>query len=933
MNQLLQFAILGLGIGAVYALLGNGLVLIYRGSGILNFAQGAYAMVGAYLFYELHDLHRQAFAPSFAIAVITVGLVGALTHLLVMRPLRRASPLARLIATLGILAVLQGAATIRYGANLIEVPSSLPQGVIHWGSIAFSADRLYLLGIAAALTGFLWAVTRFTTLGLVPSAVAENQRAAAALGWSPDLVATATWTLGAVLAAVAGILVVPLSGLAVSNLTLVVVGAMAAALVGGFSSFPVTLAAGVVIGIVQSEMARYVHQPGVSDAFPFLAIMAVLIVRGKTLPVRSHMLERLPGLGTGIVKARVVVPLSLLLGAAMLTVLPQNLTIAINVQLTVAVILLSVVVVTGYTGQLSLAQFTLAGIGAYVAGRLVASLGWPLEAALPAGVLGAAAVGVLFGIPALRTRGVNLAVVTLGLALTVQVVLFDNSNYTGGTAGTTVGPAKFFGISLDPILYPGRYAVFCLAWFVLAAVAVANVRRGRVGRRLVSVRANERAAASLGISVTAAKLYAFGLAAAVAGLGGVLLGFQNYAIVYTNFDALSSVNLVGEATIGGIGHVPGSLVGSGFAAGGVGSYVLNRFASLNEWLGLIGGVAVLLTLLMNPEGVAGAAAKLPGRRLIQGLLRRRRGPGAAVPGDAGPEGAASPPSVSLPGGAVGDGDAPGPFGIKKSVSLDVEDVTVSFGGVRALDGVTLAVHPGEVVGLIGPNGAGKTTLIDAITGYVRPQRGRVALGGADLSAAPAARRAHAGVTRSFQSLELFEDMTVRENLQAASDPRDLAAYLSNLVRREKRDLPEGAVTAVREFGLEADLGARPPELPYGRRRLVAIARAVATDPAILLLDEPAAGLDDAETAELSTLIRQLADARGIGVLLVEHDMNLVMGVCDRIVVLNFGTVLGTGTPAEIRAHPEVIAAYLGVTPPAPGAAGGEEPADAPMDRV
>ncbi len=924
MSQVLQFAILGLGIGAVYALLGNGLVLIYRGSGILNFAQGAYAMVGAYLFYELHDVHRQAFAPSFATAAVAVGLVGALTHLLVMRPLRQASPLARLIATLGILAVLQGAATIRYGANLIEVPSSLPQGVIHWGSIAFSEDRLYLLGIAAALTLALWAATRFTTLGLVPSAVAENQRAAAALGWSPDLVATATWTLGAVLAAVAGILVVPLSGLAVSSLTLVVVAAMAAALVSGFSSFPVTLAAGVVIGIVQSEMARYVQQPGWADAFPFLAIMAVLIVRGKTLPVRSHMLERLPGLGTGVVRARVIVPLSLALGAAMLTFLPQDLTIAINVQLTVAVILLSVIVVTGYTGQLSLAQFTLAGIGAYVAG-LVASLGWPLEAALPAGVLGAAAVGVLFGIPALRTRGVNLAVVTLGLALTVQEVLFDNSNYTGGTAGTTVGPAKFFGLNLDPILYPGRYAVFCLVWFVLAAVAVANVRRGRVGRRLVSVRANERAAASVGISVTAAKLYAFGLGAAIAGLGGVLLGFQNYAIVYTNFDALSSVNLVSEATIGGIGHVPGSLVGSGFATGGVGSYILNRFASLDEWLGLIGGVAVLLTLLMNPEGVAGAAARFPGRKLVEGRLRRRpREPATA----GGPGRGAAPP-----GRPSRDTAAPGRSAGQRSASLEVQGVTVNFGGVQALKDVALAVHPGEVVGLIGPNGAGKTTLIDAITGYIRPQRGRVALGGADLTAEPAARRARAGVTRSFQSLELFEDMTVRENLQAASDPRDLAAYLSNLVRREKRDLPESAVTAVREFGLEADLDAKPQELPYGRRRLVAIARAVATDPAILLLDEPAAGLDDAETAELATLIRQLADRRGIGVLLVEHDMNLVMGVCDRIVVLNFGAILGAGTPAEIRAHPEVIAAYLGVTRPGPQTAGGEEPADAPMDRV
>ncbi len=164
--------------------------------------------------------------------------------------------------------------------------------------------------------------------------------------------------------------------------------------------------------------------------------------------------------------------------------------------------------------------------------------------------------------------------------------------------------------------------------------------------------------------------------------------------------------------------------------------------------------------------------------------------------------------------------------------------------------------------MIGPNGAGKTTLIDAITGYVRPQRGRVALGGVDLSAEPAARRARAGVTRSFQSLELFEDMTVRENLQAACDPRDLSAYLSNLVRPEQRDLPEGVAAAVREFGLEADLGAKPQELPYGRRRMVAIARAVATDPAVLLLDEPAAGLDDTETAELSALIRHSSPTEG-----------------------------------------------------------------------
>ncbi len=223
----------------------------------------------------------------------------------------------------------------------------------------------------------------------------------------------------------------------------------------------------------------------------------------------------------------------------------------------------------------------------------------------------------------------------------------------------------------------------------------------------------------------------------------------------------------------------------------------------------------------------------------------------------------------------------------------------------------MTVGPGEVLGLIGPNGAGKTTLIDAATGFVKPQHGHVLLDGTMITMLNARQRARAGMTRSFQSLELFEDMTVRDNLRTASDRRDPVAYVTDLVHPGDPPLSAAAVAAVHEFSLEDDLDRRPGELSYGRRRLVGIARAVATRPSVLFLDEPAAGLDDNETTDLGDLIQRLARDWGIAVLLVEHDVSLVLRVCDRIMALDFGRTIAIGTPSEIRTDPAVVAAYLG----------------------
>jgi sulfate-transporting ATPase len=261
--------------------------------------------------------------------------------------------------------------------------------------------------------------------------------------------------------------------------------------------------------------------------------------------------------------------------------------------------------------------------------------------------------------------------------------------------------------------------------------------------------------------------------------------------------------------------------------------------------------------------------------------------------------------------------------------LRVRDLTVRYGGVLAVDGLSLSVRPGQVVGLIGPNGAGKTTVLDAITGFIRPSAGTVTLDDTDLSHLRTDQRSAAGVARSFQALELFEDMTVRENLLVAVDPQDWTAYVKDLIGPRAPRLTPGAVSAVEEFDLLERLDVLPTELSYGQRRLVAVARAVAAEPAVLLLDEPAAGLDAGSRTELGHLIRRLAEVRGIGVLLIEHDVELVMSVCDHVVVLDFGCSIASGSPAEVRSDERVITAYVGASaqgpavpvPPSPGGIG------------
>lgn len=1190
MEDLIRFALLGLGIGSIYVLAAQGLIVIFRGSGVLNLALGAIGMVGAYAAWEIQYVYELPFTVAILVGAAVSAILGALVQFFIMRPLRKRSPLVRVIATLGVLITLQSLAILRYGSTPKVVKSSLPLDRVEvYGDVFVTLDRLILLGVAILVTIGLYLFYRYSRFGLGTTAVAENEVVASSLGWSPNRVAMINWAIGSALAGIASVLIMPIVTLQPTVMTNLVLAATSTALVAAFSSFPIALIAGLVIGVSQTVVAsQFAGLPGIGLAVPFAFIVIWMIVRGQGIPQRDYILQRLPSVGTGQIRWSLVLPALAVVAAMIFSVTPLWLDSYI-VTITVAIMMLSIVVLTGYAGQLSLAQFAIAIFGAYVAGRLTAVYEIPFLLAILAGVAATVPLGLLFAIPAVRTRGINLAILTLGLGTVLELVLFKNQNLTGGIQGTLLPEPTLFGISLGSNAYPERYALFTLAVLLLAILVVANLRRGRSGRRLLSVRANERAAAALGIGVYGAKLYAFGVGAGIAALGGVLYVFRNTAASYANYTNFDSILLVGNTLIGGLGYLAGAPLGGTLFGGGFNSRILNSLGDgIEAWIPLIGGVSLIIIILLNQDGivketmtnaklvrqylrtgtkvsrailipvigfilgiamiqtvpelawwtwfrleVAIAGASLAagmtatrGRglawRIIGALIALaaialdgwsltvimlvvaqiaitmallRRAPfttsmlqgaiafgvpliaGAVVFGVQGSNRggldlflvlvgvgaaawAASRDNVGMIPAAVALGIPPlaaaalafagqaqqatplillalsaaaavplftdtmltrissavimagalaapiaarqldwvglavmlllvaqvtvlaaivhteagarerttmflivetvlgallfvvmtmplvavviAVFAVIKIVmglrelppvridlpessttiekvapkTLKARGVTVRYGGTTAVDSVDLDVKPGRITGLIGPNGAGKTSFIDAMTGFTRPAAGSIELEGTDITAWSTTRRSRAGVGRSFQALELFEDMTVIDNLKAASEPQDFWSYLRDLVWPVQAPLSPAVVNAIREFKLDEDLPRGVDDLSYGKRRLLAIARAVAAQPSVLLLDEPAAGLNEFETRELAHLVKRLAEDWGMSVLLVEHDINFVMSVCDEIVVLDFGCKISEGTPDHVRNDPAVIAAYLGEEDPA-----------------
>ena len=889
MSQVFQFAVIGLGAGSLYAIAAIGLVLVFRGSRVVNFAQGAMGMMAAYVFYELHQNWHLSVVLAIPAGLLVSGALGAAFYYFEIRQLKDASNLIKIVATLALFVIAQEVINLVFGAQPRTVNSSLPTSSVTILGASIGEDRLWIFGIVIVLTVVLWAIYKYTTFGLATTAVAENPTAAATLAISPDVVAAANWFIGAALGGLAAILLVPITTLSAENLSLIVIPILAAAVIGGFSSFPITTIAGLVLGIAQSEVTRYVSTPGWDTAVPFIAVTLILFFRGRRVAGRGEFFGKLPSVGSGR-----TAPYLLILGSGVSLlciwiVFPYDWLVAFEYQLVFAIIITSLVVVTGYCGQISLAQMAFAGVGGLIASWLYSTYHVDFLVALLAGVVAVVPAAVVVALAGVRTRGVALAIVTLGLAFSLEAIIFTNTQFTGGPEGFVTDDPHLLGLPVGGLEYPARFATLTLVLLVLIGLAVANLRRGRAGRRLIAVRTNERAAAAMGISVAGAKVYAFALGGMIAAIGGVLLCFFLGAPDFTNFVGITSITFAESGVLGGVGHLGGPLVASSYQPDTLGPQIFSFLGgNVAIWLAIAGAAALLITLPRFPDGLAPLIERASTRWL--GPLRARFSRRQAPSLESLTSGVAQPPASTL---------------------LRLNEVSVTFGGTKALHGLSLEVRSGEVVGLIGPNGAGKTTAIDAITGFVQPSGGQIVLGDVDISGWGPEKRSRAGLSRSFQSLELFDDLSVLENMQAACDRRDRLAYASDLVHPGLGTLSPLAAEAIKAFGLEDSLPTQARHLSFAQRRLLGVARALAVGASILLLDEPASGLGHVDAMALSDTIVAWAKEHGIGILLIEHNVDLVLRTCDRIVALDFGLVIGSGSPEHIRTDPNVVDAYLG----------------------
>lgn len=988
MNQVPVYLLLSLPLIGAFAMFALGIVVIFQSSRVLNLAHGAMAMVPPYVLFELSK--RGVPLPfALVLAVASGALIGAGVERVFVRGLRRQGATGQTVGTVAALGVLVALAVKIWGTTPRQGIGVLPRGGIHVGASLLSYGQIGLFVVALIAAGGLFALFTFTDLGLAMRVAADNRRAASLTGMDPDRTTTLAWMLGGGLAALAGILLAAITTLHPYNLSLLVLPGFVAALIGGLGSLPGALIGAAVVGLAEGMVPAiglvpgvggFARQIGAPQVVVTVLAFVVMFLRGTRFSasdVRADVAveqpaaatpgadadgpdgaERLDEFASGGHRRRGRYALRgllllILLAWPLLGVPFSWKTEAVNACIT-TIVTVSLVLLTGWVGQISLAQATFVGIGTFSTVLLARDVGVTFPLSLPlAGAITAVTAAAL-GVVALRVRGLYLAVATLIFVWMSSEYLFSQA-WLVGAGGSASIPAQKIGTSgaVPYFDFSDRRTFYYVALAVAAAAlwGAANLRDSKTGRAFFAVRGSEMAAASLGIDVIRYKLLAFAASGFLAGIAGNLIIVGKGAAQPSQFALNLSLFYVAVAVVGGLTSLGGAVAASLLFA--FLDELFLRVSALAGWLEVVGAGLLAFALLARPGGIAslapvfrrwgsfvsgpldrveerlasvlapiGARVRPVAARAV-GAVRAKtstwRGRARSASPDEPPTPVSAASVVEPNGtGATRAGVAPGVEGGRSSAApvLSVEGLVVRFGGLTAVDGVSLEVREGEIVGLIGPNGAGKTTIFNAISGLNVPTEGKVSLFGTDVTDLPVHRRAALGMARTFQVIQLFPQLSVFDNLLVATHLQNPTGVIGHLAVSRPALLAEDDVRrrvadVVALLGLADVAGRTVAGLPFGVLRMVELARAAVTGARLIMLDEPASGLDNTETAHLADLLRFVRAELGTTILLIEHDVPMVTSVSDYMYVVNRGKPLAHGSPAAVQSDDEVVAAYLG----------------------